>query len=915
MKRLIILLIFFVLIPSQANARFQLPDPANLTVVVNTNGTDNTFDFNISDQSGSVPLLYNQFELPTTNGTARHTISLSTFGSNDYFINQALPTGWTTKSISCVTDNPGNGINIFTNFAQITNPVPDSNITCIFTNSKVNLKIPVLIVPGLLGTEISKGSTLLWADIQRMINPLNTDSFMDPLTFQSNLNPLDTSLELGGVITKKFKTIGQQQITLYDYSDALINLFTSPSIGYTEGKDLFTFPYDWRFGVSEDVVAQLKQKIQDIIAQTGSQKVDVVAHSTGGLIVKKYVMENPDNNNINKAVFVGVPNLGAPKAFKVLINGDNFDIPGLDGQEMKKISQNLPIAYDLAPSAQYDSAIGSFFHVHNPLASVNQVDQDLSYSATITNLENQNLLNNQGVTNGQNLHTPTFDNYDIRNNGVDVYNIIGCKTGTFGNFTEVIQKTAAPMYDFPKDTTGDGTVPLLSAQTIPSDPSHVFFAPKADHGKMPSQDGIRQEIVSLISGVQVDTNGKILTHDAVQNNPALCQIKGESIQIKSPVAIGVTDQNGNFSGLASDGSVQNDIPGADYEIWGEHKYVFLPTDDNQNYNIQLAGTGTGTFTLDDQKIDGNTITQTQVFSNLPVTPALTGQVNLETSDKNTILSLQMTPDSTPIIITPSSTINADQSEDITPPVSAATIIGTLGQPGFYRSNVTLALAAIDVINNTEPLQTSGVMKTNYNLDNQGYVAYGTSTNLTISTEGLHTLSFFSTDNAGNNEDPQTVSFTIDKTAPESSIQFNPGLKDVQFSGSDNLSASSAITVLDQDDIITLADQAGNTTQIKLAAKNRRVTMAASLKSLSYNGQAQDISKNIFAFLWKFDNKNNLTFLSQNVAAKKTYNILALYDGKKTSLIGIDKTGIIAKSLPGLDLLKVTTNKGDFAWGY
>jgi triacylglycerol esterase/lipase EstA (alpha/beta hydrolase family) len=41
----------------------------------------------------------------------------------------------------------------------------------------------------------------------------------------------------------------------------------------------------------------LAKKIQDIMAQTGSDKVDVVAHSMGGLIVKKYVMDNPTTNH------------------------------------------------------------------------------------------------------------------------------------------------------------------------------------------------------------------------------------------------------------------------------------------------------------------------------------------------------------------------------------------------------------------------------------------------------------------------------------------------------------------------------------------------------------------------------------------------------------------------------------------
>ena len=79
-----------------------------------------------------------------------------------------------------------------------------------------------------------------------MINPFNDDSFMDSLAFQTNLTSLDSSLTLGGVITSK---------PLYDYTQGLIDLFTSPSIGYTKDRNLFTFSYDWRYGVSEDMLS------------------------------------------------------------------------------------------------------------------------------------------------------------------------------------------------------------------------------------------------------------------------------------------------------------------------------------------------------------------------------------------------------------------------------------------------------------------------------------------------------------------------------------------------------------------------------------------------------------------------------------------------------------------------------------
>ena len=144
--------------------------------------------------------------------------------------------------------------------------------------------MPVLIVPGMLGTELSGSSGKLWLDLEHNFTDAG-DQFMDPLQFTSGLQPSDPSVTVGDVLRKE-TILGNQ--TVFDYSYSLIQQLEGQ--GYVEGTDLFMFPYDWRYGVSQSIVDQLKQKIAAIEAQTGSPDVDVIAHSLGGLIVKKYVV-------------------------------------------------------------------------------------------------------------------------------------------------------------------------------------------------------------------------------------------------------------------------------------------------------------------------------------------------------------------------------------------------------------------------------------------------------------------------------------------------------------------------------------------------------------------------------------------------------------------------------------------------
>jgi len=361
MKNKIIILIALAII-FLPTVSFSVAVPEfKLTVVVNTQNQDSSFDFSLKRRVQTCDpdtntcswywQDYQNFSLQTQSLTALTTLNLIAF--DDYSLSQDVAPGLKLDSILCTSDNHNDNF-FYTSDSVRINPAGWSNVTCTFNNVEVQEKTPVLIVPGLTGTEIFKSSEKLWPDATRMLLSI-TDTFMDPLQFSEDLTPSDNSVFPDKVVSRELT---------FNYTDGLINEFVGQ--GYAEGQALFTFPYDWRYGVTgvnldgktnSDLLAQ---KIQDVMAQTGSDKVDVVAHSLGGLIIKKYVMDHQSDNYIGKAIFVGVPNIGAPKAVKVLVQGDNLDVPGLNDQEIKKISENMPAVYDLLPTQKYYNVSGSF---------------------------------------------------------------------------------------------------------------------------------------------------------------------------------------------------------------------------------------------------------------------------------------------------------------------------------------------------------------------------------------------------------------------------------------------------------------------------------------------------------------------------------------------------------------------------
>ena len=475
---------------------------------------------------------------------------------------------------------------------------------------------PVLIVPGVLGTEIFKGSEELWMDLGKIIAPGN-DTFLDPLLFGTDLLPDDPNLNLGNVISEKTIDLGLVEFE-FNYTERLLKEFEGQ--GYTENVDLFMFPYDWRYGVNDININAFEQKILDIKTQTGSDEIDVIAHSTGGLLVKKYAMDNPTTNYIGKAVFVGVPNTGAPKAIKALLVGDHFGNPFLSLSEMRKLAKNMPVVYDLAPSRQYYDQKGSYFGIWDQSLFSSTIT-DLNFDETSDYIVNNNGMNSQAISNAENLHTQIFDNYDLQNAGVDPYSIVGCKAGTIGKVYE--RKGIFPGYSI-VGVPGDGTVPLESATNLPINSSNKYYALEGSHAEMLTQEGTRQQIVNIISGSNLPTNN--VTQDVSE-----CELNGKAIEVYSPLSLDIVDQDGNHSGLDEDGNIFNDIPNASFEVLEDHKFAYLPTDEGQTYTISLVGTGDGTFTLTSSDIVANEVTETGTFSNIPVTTSLKGTLDIEDS--------------------------------------------------------------------------------------------------------------------------------------------------------------------------------------------------------------------------------------------------------------------------------------------
>ena len=175
--------------------------------------------------------------------------------------------------------------------------------------------------------------------------------------------------------------------------------------------------------------------------------------------------------------------------------------------------------------------------------------------------------------------------------------------------------------------------------------------------------------------------------------------------------------------------------------------------------------------------------------------------------------------------------------DKTAPVTTPAISGTAGTNGWYRSPVTVSLTAGD--------NASGVAGIYYNVDSGPVTVSGNSASMALSTDGIHTITYYAVDVAGNVESPKSLTVKIDQTPPSVTVAADPNkispnkkLKAVMITGTaaDVTSgiATIAITVTDRSGTVVATATAFNSTVQLRGTKDELYTVAATVTDKSGN---------------------------------------------------------------------------------
>ncbi len=497
------------------------------------------------------------------------------------------------------------------------------------------VKTPLIFIPGIGGSELKvkdqtnwsapngHGGTFtntyqagekVWVNQLEAIKP-GEDDYFDILKMKSDGINSEANIELTGNLFP-----GAYQGT--------IDFFTQNN--YTLNKDFFIFPYDWRKDLAL-TAPLLDQKIDSIKSQTGAQKVDIIAHSMGGLVARNYIADPQRANKVSKLIELGVPHLGSVDFLRNLRFGgcltkvDTGPIClGIPPSEIKDTLQNMIGGFELAPSKTYFS----FYTNQDSLRPYPYKNN----SEVLNYNQMKNFLTNLGLNTSlfdpsENLHN--IDSSLQSTNGVVTTIIAGSGVNTIGQIIEKEVFNLAGMKLNKRDIlyiNGDNRVPLYSASLVDSDKNYsllgsakIYYTKQA-HGNLPNSGPGLNLVKNILGG---DSN----IPAGVSTQPFL--LKGTQVSVHSPVNLDIYDQNNNHTGLNSNEDIEQNIPGSFYDTLDDAKFIWLPSDGV--YSIRLKAIDNGSFDLKIRDFKNDINDQTILYKDVPINSSSIGQVTFDTN--------------------------------------------------------------------------------------------------------------------------------------------------------------------------------------------------------------------------------------------------------------------------------------------
>ena len=474
----------------------------------------------------------------------------------------------------------------------------------------------------------------------------------------------------------------------------------------------------------------LIQTLEQLASTSPTHRVTIIAHSNGGLLAKALMQKLGATETaklVDNVILVASPQLGTPAAVEDLLNGKDAGIFGfISDEKARELAQNMPMTYDLLPSEPYftyvddpvvtissstlpiwANAYGSVIHwaqgLYNFIADTAGTRSVPAYGdLNDPQIGNANLLSKAQVTHA------SIDSWTPPT-GVHLYTIAGWGNETLAgiNYLKLPKQTdtcayqslggTCAYYKVVMSTTtdpqividGDGTVAAPSAMWANGSPDVRYFvnlntyngwlesAPKkvdaifgTHHDNIFNVPQLRSLLTRIVTASSTTSTLLYISTSTPQYTGNVARLH---FILHSPLTLGFEDSSGQYTGSTAT-STEFSIPGVDYQRFGEVQWLSVPK--SLAGTVVMHGTGTGSFALDVQEQDGNTVVASTTFAAI-------------SSATSTIATLDINPAVDP---TASSTLVVDYNGDGVTDMQYHAERGALVLPDFVPPEATIGFS-------------------------------------------------------------------------------------------------------------------------------------------------------------------------------------------------------------------------------
>ena len=187
---------------------------------------------------------------------------------------------------------------------------------------------PVVVVPGLAGSNLWRGSEQVWPSLKLFGHP--------------ELLRVEHPLEPRGIVNQVVVVPGLLQLQGY----STLTDYLRQTLGYEVGRDLLEFAYDFRQDNRRSAV-ELGAAIErwDV-----SAPLTIIAHSMGCLIARYYIERLGGKRRVERVVLLGGPHAGTPYAFASLLSGPKLLPLGTMNERLRRQLATFPSWYQILPT-------------------------------------------------------------------------------------------------------------------------------------------------------------------------------------------------------------------------------------------------------------------------------------------------------------------------------------------------------------------------------------------------------------------------------------------------------------------------------------------------------------------------------------------------------------------------------------